>query len=614
MKFERTQVWGFEHAFRGMRNPKNSWHLSDSNFSDDCHSDDPNQHCEHCSYFDGMGNPCLPHIGPKDLKLAQTLIKGGSEHRKFLRQIFVSVDITAPTYWWSEYDTYKVGTTANSTSTMHKIMSQHFMPDMFECEGMRGYKLEVPQRPNEIDEDFEAWRPYPADTHYLVSNQGRIKHLSYTTTHGKSMKERIISGSLHEDGYIFVSIVCGESRYKQIPKHRIIAETWIENPDGKPEVNHKDGNKLNNAVENLEWVTRSENQLHAVEHSLQPRKVSTYKGKLSAEERDEILTRYAVDDISARELAREYGVSNTTINALLHNKYNYGEGYENEYQTFLKQLDELNELRDEWLITKEKKVWKTLIEKLPRNWLQMRTVTLTYENLYAIIQQRSNHKLNEWSGKDDATQPHFIAWIHTLPYADELLFVKEPVQKQHAKVVCISGQARAGKDTAAEMMKRELEEEWNHRVLTIHNADLLKFMCKTLFGWDGQKNEKGRHVLQYVGTDVIRKQEPDFWVAFIIKVLKLFPNEWDYVLIPDVRFPNEISELKKAGFDVHHIHITRPVENDLTEEQRNHPSETALKDVTPDETIVNNGALEDLNQCVINMVSNWSHEDQEPAA
>lgn len=79
MKFENTDVWGFEHALRGMRNPKNSWHLSDSDYDEN--------------------TPYGYRVGPKDMKLAQALIKGGPEHRKFLRQIFVSVDITAPLYW-----------------------------------------------------------------------------------------------------------------------------------------------------------------------------------------------------------------------------------------------------------------------------------------------------------------------------------------------------------------------------------------------------------------------------------------------------------------------------------------------------------------------------------
>ena len=120
MKFENTQVWGFEHALRGMRNPKNSWHLSDSwamSF------DDPDAD-SHGGYW----------IGPKDMKLALALTNAGPEHRKFLRQIMISVDITAPLYWWKEFDTYKVATVANSTSTMHKIQSYPITRESFEMD------------------------------------------------------------------------------------------------------------------------------------------------------------------------------------------------------------------------------------------------------------------------------------------------------------------------------------------------------------------------------------------------------------------------------------------------------------------------------------------------
>lgn len=105
---ENTRVMNFEGAIRGMRNPLNSWDKSDS-----CLGVDP-------AYFGYLSQ----YIGANDLALAQKLIKAGSDHRKFLRQIFVSVDITAPLYWWKEFDTYKVGTVANSCSTMHKIHSK----------------------------------------------------------------------------------------------------------------------------------------------------------------------------------------------------------------------------------------------------------------------------------------------------------------------------------------------------------------------------------------------------------------------------------------------------------------------------------------------------------
>lgn len=121
MKFENTEVWGFEHTFRGMRNPKESWNKSDSEWETHI---DYNKYEVYTKFV----------IGKNDLKLAQLLIKAGPEHRKFLRQIFVAVDITAPLYWWKEFDTYKVGTVANSTSTMHKLASTPITKDCFEMD------------------------------------------------------------------------------------------------------------------------------------------------------------------------------------------------------------------------------------------------------------------------------------------------------------------------------------------------------------------------------------------------------------------------------------------------------------------------------------------------
>ena len=115
IKVELTDVWGFEHAVRGMRNPMNSWDRGDSHYSMD-----------RTRFI----------IGKDDLKLMQKLYKAGTEHRKFMRQIFISMDITAPLYWWKEFDTYKVGATANSCSTMHKIHSKEFSPDDFSFENL----------------------------------------------------------------------------------------------------------------------------------------------------------------------------------------------------------------------------------------------------------------------------------------------------------------------------------------------------------------------------------------------------------------------------------------------------------------------------------------------
>lgn len=123
IKVTEVETWGFRHALRGMRNPKNSWEKSDSIFNPSC-----------VSFQDTCGY--VPEIGENDLRLARTLCAAGTEHRKYMRQIFISMDITAPLYWWKEFDTYKVGTTANSTSTMHKLHAKPFSRADFSCERM----------------------------------------------------------------------------------------------------------------------------------------------------------------------------------------------------------------------------------------------------------------------------------------------------------------------------------------------------------------------------------------------------------------------------------------------------------------------------------------------
>lgn len=247
MKFENTEVWGFEHSLRGMRNPKNSWDRSDSG---KLYWDGTWYHKELKNYFTEYGVNF--YIGENDMKLAQTLIKAGNEHRKFMRQIFVSVDITAPLYWWKEFDTYKVGTVANSTSTMHKLATTPITLDCFEID------------------DYD-------------------RNLSLA-----------------------------------------------DNP--------KDDDGLDN--------------------------ISTFE-----------------EDI----------------------------------------IYVLENIRQKYLETKDKRYWKELIRWLPESWLQKRTVTMTYENLLAMCSkgQRRFHKLNEWSGQDNSNVPNFISWARVLPYAQELIFFDE---------------------------------------------------------------------------------------------------------------------------------------------------------------------------------------------
>lgn len=136
IKFEHTDVMNLDNAIRGMRNPLASWDKSDSRLSV-INLDDVELGYEPIREY---------IIGEKDLTLAKQLTSAGSDHRKFLRQIFVSVDITAPLYWWKEYDTYKVGTVANSCSTMHTIHKKPFELDDFSHEKMNSYALDHLER------------------------------------------------------------------------------------------------------------------------------------------------------------------------------------------------------------------------------------------------------------------------------------------------------------------------------------------------------------------------------------------------------------------------------------------------------------------------------------
>ena len=222
MLFENTEVFNFDGALRGMRNPKESWNKSDSEWE------------THINYNKDEVYTKFS-IGKNDLKLAQTLIRAGSEHRKFMRQIFVSVDITAPLYWWKEFDTYKVATVSNSCSTMHKLADTPITLNCFEMD------------------DFTPL--------------------------------------------------------------------------------------IDNFKIDLSWQT-----------------VVTY----------------------------------------------------------------LEQLRQKYNETKDKRYWKELIRLLPESWLQKRTVTMNYENLLGICSkgQRRFHKLTEWS-------VNFIQWARNLPYARDLLFIDE---------------------------------------------------------------------------------------------------------------------------------------------------------------------------------------------
>lgn len=136
LKIENTEVLGWEHAIRGMRNPMNSWDKMDSGWKNDCTNEHLIVDSDAEGYFE-LG------IGPNDRNLMIKLRNAGTDHRKFMRMITVYLDITAPLYWWKEFDTYKVGTVANSCSTMHKIAEKEFTLEDFSCEHLCDDELEL---------------------------------------------------------------------------------------------------------------------------------------------------------------------------------------------------------------------------------------------------------------------------------------------------------------------------------------------------------------------------------------------------------------------------------------------------------------------------------------
>ena len=168
IKFENTEVMGWEHAIRGMRNPMNSWEKSDSGkiyWNGTWYTLDPVIR----SYFTDYGMNLL--IGPNDLDLMKRLRNARTDHRKFMRMIDVYVDITAPLYWWKEFDTYKVGTVANSCSTMHKITAKEFTLDDFSCE-----HLFNEDNGEEDQEHYNLWLDHMKST-VIMLNHARERYL-----------------------------------------------------------------------------------------------------------------------------------------------------------------------------------------------------------------------------------------------------------------------------------------------------------------------------------------------------------------------------------------------------------------------------------------------------
>jgi hypothetical protein len=178
------------------------------------------------------------------------------------------------------------------------------------------------------------------------------------------------------------------------------------------------------------------------------------------------------------------------------------------------------------------------------------------------------------------------------------------------KCIVISGKAGHGKDATAQFMKEALESH-GKKVITIHYGDAVKWVLREYFNWDGNKDENGRHMLQYIGTDVLRKNYPNFWTGIVAGLLSAFDNEglFDVALVPDARFENEVEITMETLPDSTCVRVRREnpdgtlwINEKLTEEQRQHPSETSLDNYIFDYIIHNDEGIDLLKESAITVL------------
>ena len=412
IKIENTEVIGWEHAIRGMRNPLNSWSKSDSWQSEK-------------EFI----------IGENDLNLMKKLRNAGTDHRKFMRMITVYADITAPLYWVAEHDTYKVGTVRNSCSFMHKGVSKPFEIRDFSVSDERIYEVlsPIPKKhypliyPYET-EDFKIYE-MSNGRKFKVYRNGKVFSLDFEVTdmfgntegRTKRFKGREIKPSENDSGYYELNLG-GRSGEKWL-LHRLVAHVWLDNKNKLRTVNHINGNKGDNSVENLEWTSLEENIKKGFENGLYDSNklhcsyIKWKKGHINIEPNVKEKIRIAhKNGATYNELSNEYDLTKTQLNNILSQKTcAYNELFLLCYQ-WEKQLELLNALREEYLDTKDDNIFQLIRQALPSGYNVKYTWMANYEVLANIYNSRKNHRLKEWHS--------FCDWIETLPYS-ELITGKE---------------------------------------------------------------------------------------------------------------------------------------------------------------------------------------------
>ena len=444
MKFEETEVFNFGGALRGMRNPMNSWDKGDS------------------GYVPTDNDPLnfRTVVGSNDLKLAQTLIKAGSEHRKFLRQIFVSVDITAPSYFMAELDTYKIGVTRNSTSIQHKGISHRYTIDDFEVDDDIKEVLRIKEKevlPLIYPYETTEYKIYTCENgrQYKVFKNGRVFSCSYDLTDAlprtRHFEERELVPSATRSGYYELNI--GGRNGERWLLHRLVATVWIDNPNCFETVDHLNNKKGDNSVENLEWVSREENTRREwknfngfdLQKNYKNWKISS---KVNPAERLKIRELYKTG-MTQKEITKLFELKQAQISVICRDEKSTSENKELfEHCWYWEQIiDTLNILRDKYLDTKDYKYFRLIRQLMPMGYLYKSTVTMNYENILNMYHQRCvhPHKLTEWSVS-------FKNLVESLPYAKE--FFIEPFEPDF-KVVKAESRSRAEQERQ-ELVRGEL--------------------------------------------------------------------------------------------------------------------------------------------------------------
>ena len=378
-------------------------------------------------------------INEKDLQLMSTLVKRGDEHCKALRALVVYAEIDAPLSFWAEADTYRIGTERlSSESTMHTIgnggvnIYDFNVPDiLYEILGddIPKEKVITPLRidtPKELKSviksyfgrEYEIWNngeiyALPFDTDEILPNGAtRKRHFD---------KQKIKTGNTrNQQGYYQVRL--GGRKGKTMVLHRILADAFVENPKNYNIVNHKDGDKGNCSISNLEWCTSSYNNKHAFENGLREVTIKDryyrYKASLKWTNDDIEQWRKLKDSgKTSKEIARIYETSEHTISQYLKGKrYNHLSEYSEWFELAKKYEDTINLINDYSALYKETGDFKYVLrikEILPTSFKQKRIQMFSYPTLRRIYKQRHNHRLPMWHD--------FCAWVESLPFADTLI-------------------------------------------------------------------------------------------------------------------------------------------------------------------------------------------------